>query len=237
MLKVFIGVDRRQTIAYTVLNYSITSKSSAPVTVSPLFYHQMPIRRRGLTDFSYSRYCVPYLCDYQGWALFIDADFLCLADISQLFSLADDRYAVQVVKHPEHRFEWPSLMLFNCAKCTALTPEFIEKHEPQQLNWGEVGSLPKEWNYLVGYDQHSDPAKMAHYTQGIPAFLEMKGTDYYLDWHSELGAAMESCSWLELMGASVHAQHVIKRLEAQMRLEVPTLDTQAKVNQGMKQAS
>ena len=216
MLRVFIGVDKRQPIAYTVLNYSLTAKSSKPIAVSPLFYHQMPIKRRGLTDFTYSRYCVPYLCNYEGWALFIDADFLCMADISELFALADEQYAVQVIKH-KMRVEWPSLMLFNCAKCRILTPEYIEKGEPQDMSWGSVGELPKEWNYLVGYDEYSEPAKMAHYTQGIPGFLEMRGTDYYLEWHSDLGACMESCSWLELMGTSIHAQPVIKRLEAQIK--------------------
>ncbi len=216
MLKVFIGVDRRQHIAYTVLSHSISVRASKPVAIIPLILEQLPLKKRGITDFTYSRYLVPYLCDYEGKAVFVDADFLCLTDINDLFELAEEHYAVQVVKN-KLKFEWPSLMLFNCKKCGKLTPEYIEQNEPQALNWGLVGSLEAEWNYLVGYDEPSNSVKMVHFTQGIPAFLEMKGTEYYDEWHAELGACVDTCSWLELMGQSVHAQAVVKRLEENMK--------------------
>lgn len=216
MLRVFVGVDHRQHIAYTVLHHSIVTRSSQPVAVIPLLLRQLPLKRRGLTDFTYSRYLVPYLCDYTGTAIFVDADFLCLTDICELFALADNRYSVQVVQS-KMRFEWPSLMLFNCDRCQALSLDYIENQEPQSLNWGTVGALPPEWNHLVGYDDpNGPPAKMVHYTQGIPAFLEMKGMPYYDDWQAELGACLDTCSWLELMGQSVHAQAVVKRLQNQM---------------------
>ena len=53
------------------------------------------------TDFSFSRFLVPYLCGYEGWSLFMDCDMLMLDDIAELWALRDERYAVQVVKH-EH---------------------------------------------------------------------------------------------------------------------------------------
>ena len=220
-LNVFIGVDSRQPIAYTVLQHSIVTRASQPVMVSPLLLKQLPIQRRGLTDFTFSRYLVPYLCDYQGWAIFLDADFLCLADVYELLALADPYSAVQVVQH-QMAFEWPSLMLFNCEACRTLTPEYIETAQPHQLQWGKVGSLPSEWNFLVGYDRLADktrPVKMVHYTQGIPAFLEMKGTDFYDDWHAELGQCLETTSWWELMGNSVHAKPVIERLQMKVNAQ------------------
>ena len=37
--------------------------------------------------------------NYKGWAVFCDCDFLWLEDISKLFSLKDDNFAVMCCKH------------------------------------------------------------------------------------------------------------------------------------------
>ena len=91
------------------------------------------------TEFSFSRFLVPWLQQYQGWAIFMDCDMLCRGDIAELWALRDERYALQCVQH-EHvpredvkflgalqtRYEkknWSSLMLFQCQRCQALTPE------------------------------------------------------------------------------------------------------------------
>ena len=74
MLRVFIGYDDRQPVAYNVLQFSIATRSSRPVTITPLIINQLPIKRTGLTPFTFSRFLVPWLCDYQGTALFLDID-------------------------------------------------------------------------------------------------------------------------------------------------------------------
>ena len=51
------------------------------------------------TEFSFTRFLVPYLVDYQGWAIFMDNDMVCLDDIAKLWALRDDRYAVMCVQH------------------------------------------------------------------------------------------------------------------------------------------
>lgn len=206
MRQIFVGVDVRQPVAFTVLQHSIIARSSVPVAVTPLLIDQLPIKRRGLTDFTFTRYLVPYLMGYKGTALFLDADMLVLSDIEELFQLADGS-AVQVVKHgPERRFEWPSLMLFNCEKCQALTPEYIEQNMPQTFKWGEVGALPREWNFLVGYDEANELPKILHYTMGIPAFKEVQKLGFVDEWHQELRASCSTVTWEELMGSSVHAK-------------------------------
>lgn len=225
MDKIFIGVDRRQWLAFTVLQYSIYSRASKPVQVIPLLISQLPIQRRGLTDFSFSRYLVPWLCQYEGRALFIDADFLCLDDINRLFDEFDENAAAQVVKS-KHRFEWASLILFNCSKCTDLTVDYVNdtSSTPQELEWGDIGKLPAAWNYLVGYDApHAQQPSMVHYTQGIPGFLEMQGTPFFEEWQRDLAAATHTCSWIELMGQSIHAKPVVERLEIQRKLRVAAL--------------
>lgn len=211
-LNVFIGVDRRQLLAATVLQASLYRHASVPLAITWLLLDQLPIPRRGLTEFTYTRYLVPWLMDYQGTALFLDADMLARADIAELFELADRRYAVQVVKC-SRRFEWPSLMLFNCAACKILTPEFIEQAEPQALGWGNVGELPREWNHCIGYDDPREDAKLLHYTAGIPVFEEVKHLGHAQVWQQELRAATHTVPWEILMGNSVHAESMKSREE------------------------
>jgi hypothetical protein len=209
--RVFIGFDPRQPLAFTVAAHSMLEASSVPVAITPLILRQLPITRRGLTEFTFSRYLVPYLCGYEGHALFIDADVLVRQDIAKL--PWEHEHDVAVVPH-DHvlvdgqrvsvRFERASVMLFNCAACKVLTPEFIEKDEPQNFAWARsVGDLPREWNHLVGYDPPG-PAAIAHFTQGIPCFDETRGDEYGESWLEALARATKTCSWAEIMGGSVH---------------------------------
>lgn len=215
MLRVFIGVDRRAPLAYTVLQSSIIRRASVPVQITPILLHQLPMKRTGLTEFTYARYIVPHLCKYEGWAMFLDADMICLGDIKEAFDIAQNNGdAVSVVKH-RMRFEWPAAMVFNNEKCKELTPEYIDNPEnsPAQMKWAEsVGELPAEFNHLVGYDEPNPNARIVHYTQGIPAWHETKDCEFADEWHAEKEAALMTCTWKELMGNSVHAEPVLKRL-------------------------
>ena len=181
------------------------------MAITPLFLSQLPITRRGLTDFTYSRYLVPYLCGYEGTALFLDADMIVRCDINEVFDFADHN-AVQIVKKTE-RFEWPALMLFNNPLCTELSPQFIEKYTPQNFDWGDVGELPGEYHHLVGYDAPDPDAKIVHFTMGIPEFKEVEGCEFFKEWQLEKHLALRSPSWFELMGKSVHAAKVMERFK------------------------
>lgn len=207
-MRVFIGVDPRQPIAYAVLQYSIIRRSSKPVQITPLVLNQLPITRVGLTQFTYSRFLVPWLCEYKGTALFLDADMLCLGDIAELFSLKDSS-PVQVVKNPQ-RFEWPSLMLFDCEKCWKLIPDYVQNYDGLfSLDWGSpVGDLPSEWNFCVGYDRPKDLPNLVHYTQGIPVWPETESCDFAEEWHKERRSMMSTCSFQDLMGRSVHIERM-----------------------------
>ncbi|RVW77607.1 Protein CDI [Vitis vinifera] len=105
--KIFVGYDPREDIAYEVCRYSILKRASIPVEVIPI--KQSELRKKGLywrergklesTEFSFSRFLTPYLANYDGWAMFVDCDFLYLADIKELRDLVDDNCAIMCVQH------------------------------------------------------------------------------------------------------------------------------------------
>ena len=139
MINIFIGYDGRETVASSVLTYSIHSRASAPVSIAPIMLSQLhSVFRRERhplqsTDFSFSRFLAPHLSDYAGWSLFMDCDMLMLDDVAKLWALRDEHYAVLVVKHehvpkeerkflnePQTKYEkknGSSVMLFNNARC------------------------------------------------------------------------------------------------------------------------
>ena len=93
-ITVFIGFDSREDLAVQVLAHSIQSRASRPVRIGQVRLSQLgpvfsrPRDPQQSTDFSFSRFLVPWLCDYRGWALFLDADMLCLGDIAELWICA-----------------------------------------------------------------------------------------------------------------------------------------------------
>lgn len=208
-MKIFIGYDPRQPVALQVLMHSIYTRASKPVEITPLVLSQLPIQRTGLTQFTYTRYLVPYLCKYRGQALFLDADMLVLDDIYKLEDICAPQMAPVCVVKNQRRFEWPSLMYFNNARCADLTPRYIEEESPQSLQWAtSIGEISAEWNHLVGYDEPNPEAKLIHFTQGIPCFEETKNSEFAEQWMNEMRQTITTVSWEEIMGKSVHAKYV-----------------------------
>lgn len=214
-MRVFIGVDKRQPIAYTVCRSSIERYARKRVQIEPIRLPWTPITRTGLTDFTFARYAVPLLSGFEGVSVFMDADIVVKGDINELEELADPRCPVSVVKG-KLRFEWPSVMVFQNHLCRALTPDYINDvtSNPQNLDWSDpIGELPAEWNFCVGYDEPGPLPKLLHYTQGIPCFPETKDCDFAEEWVEEHVYANATAPWAQIMGKSVHAEHVYKRLQ------------------------
>jgi len=219
MIRVFIGYDWREAAAANVLVHSITSRASRPVSCSFVMLSQLkdvftrPRDPLQSSDFSFSRFLTPHLSGYQGWSLFMDCDMIMLRDIAELWSLRDDRFTVMCVKH-DHRPEetrkflgetqtkyakknWSSVMLFNNARCKALSPEFVNTAsglELHQFKWLEsdelIGELPSAWNHLVGYNPPRDDAAIVHYTIGGPYFEEYRECEYAAEWFAERDAML-----------------------------------------------
>lgn len=205
-MRVFIGGDIRQPVAFNVLAHSILRRSSGPVSITKLDIRQLPITRRGLTEFTYTRYLVPYLCGYDGVALFLDADMMCLCDIYELH-LREEQFegaAVALVTEIP-AFERPSMMVFNNRLCRQLTPDFIQNEKPNGLRWSEkILSLPKAYNHVVPYSGENAKAKIVHFTQGIPVFNETRNCEYADAWREEHTDMNSTVPWKDIMGGSVH---------------------------------
>jgi hypothetical protein len=204
-LKIFIGYDSRQPVAFAVAAHSAASALSMPSSITRLQIGQLPIMRRGLTEFTYSRFLVPYLSNFDGYSLFLDADVLVRADLHMIRADVDPTAAVSVVMHAQ-AFERPSVMLFNNKRCRELTPSFVDGDAPLfDLAWAsKVGALPPAWNHLVGYDPPNSGAKIVHFTKGIPIWAETAGSEFAAEWRREADAMTSSVSFAELMGPSVH---------------------------------
>ncbi len=214
MLRIFIGYDDRQAVSYHVLCASIIKHASRPVQISPLILPTLPIKRRGLTPFTFSRFMCPWLCSYRGKSVFLDADMMLRADITELFSYKGD-FDVAVVQNAK-RFEWSSVMLFDNERCQILTPQYIdnETNNPMKMNWARtIGALPAEWNHLVGYDPPNPDAKLVHFTQGVPAWPETMNCEHAGEWRSTMLEMIQARPWAEIMGNSVHAKPVLERLK------------------------
>lgn len=221
MIRIFIGFDERETVAWHVLTHSILARSSQPVAFTPLALNNLqgiftrPREALQSTDFSFSRFLTPYLSDYEGWSLFMDCDMLVRRDIAELWALRDERYAVMCVKHdhrpketvkfldqpqtPYGKKNWSSVMLFNNARCRALTPDYVNTAtglELHQFKWlgddGLIGSLPATWNHLVGYSEPMPDAANVHYTLGGPYFEEYLGCEHARSWLDERAAMLRA---------------------------------------------
>lgn len=203
-------------MALHVLSHSIHARASEPVAITPvslgtlgdlMWRERNPLQS---TDFSFSRFIVPQLCGYEGWAIFMDCDMLVLDDIAKLWALRDDDYAVMCVKHnhvpkEERKFlgavqtkyekkNWSSVMLMNCAKCSALTPDYVNTASGLDLhrfNWLEsddlIGEIPHRWNHLVDYDEEIPVSEISnlHYTIGGPYFPAHDTCGYAAEWFRE----------------------------------------------------
>ena len=212
--RVFIGYDPNEAVAYHVLEHSLRKHSTIPLAITPLSRNNLApafTRERSdneSTEFSFSRFLVPYLCGYKGWALFMDCDMLARADIAEIAALCNPvsawYKAVYVVKHDyESRVtekflgaknemypkkNWSSLMLFNNVRCRKLTPEVVNEAPGSFLHrfmWtpdDQVGDLPREWNHLVD-EYHPNPnAKNFHFTLGGPYFPKYDGCEGSDEW-------------------------------------------------------
>ncbi len=225
-IPIFIGYDPRERAATNVLIDSLYQHSSHPIAIHPLVTPQL--ENQGLyrrtrdpkqsTAFSFTRFLVPYLMNFKGWAIFMDCDMLCRNDITELWEQRNDNFAVMCVHHqhkpnesvkfqgepqtPYPKKNWSSLMLMNCSRCSALTVDFVNSAsglELHRFHWlsgdHEIGELKDSWNHLIDVQnpQVSNDAEMLHWTLGGPWFRDQRtmGGALAAEWFSARDEAMK----------------------------------------------
>jgi len=151
LLRVFIGYDPVETVAWHTFAHSILRQSSIPVALVPVNIRNLggiftrPRDAKQSNEFSFTRFLVPHLSGYTGLSVFFDCDMLLRCDIAELLEVPKQQpgKAVYVVKHDyqprddikylntvQYRYprkNWSSVILFNCAHPSnrVLTPDFV----------------------------------------------------------------------------------------------------------------
>ena len=200
LLNIFVGFDQKEAVAYHTFVQSLIENSTIPLSITPLaennLDHYAEKHTDGTNRFTYSRFLVPYLMNFKGWAIFADGDMICLSDIKKLKQYFNPDIAVNVVKHNYKtkyktkyfgqknedypRKNWSSVIVWNCQhpKNKILTPDFISEKEGSFLHrfsWledVEIGELPKTWNWLALEYKEKKNLDLIHYTLGTPCFKE-----------------------------------------------------------------
>jgi lipopolysaccharide biosynthesis glycosyltransferase len=218
LLRVFIGYDPVESVAWHTMAHSIFSRSSQPVALIPVnlenlkSIYQRERDPKQSNEFSYTRFLVPYLSNFEGYAVFFDCDMMLRTDILELFDIAfkHPEKAVHVVQHDYQprddikylnnvqykypRKNWSSVVLWNCAHPAnkVVTPAMVNTASAMDLHrftWlkdEEIGSLNVRWNWLVGeYDEPPTDVKNVHWTIGGPYFEEYKDADFAEEWFNE----------------------------------------------------
>ena len=226
VIKIFIGFDKVESVAWHTMAHSILRQSSRPVAIIPVNLANL----KGLytrardpkqsNEFSFSRFLVPHLCNYEGYGIFFDCDMMLRTDIAEIFQAVeqDPDKAVYVVKHDYEprdevkflnqvqykypRKNWSSVVVWNCAHPAnkTVTPEFVNTATPMELHrflWipdDQIGDLDIRWNWLVGdYMNPPSDVKNVHWTVGGPYFIEYQDADFSEEWFKET-ARMGFCA-------------------------------------------
>lgn len=213
VLNIYIGYDEVEIVAYHTLSQSIIKHASGPVRISPICskhfskFFNRPRDEKQSNDFSFTRFLVPYLNNYDGYAIFMDCDMMLKTDIFEVLNEIDPHSAISVVQHdytPSDKVKylnkvqyayprknWSSFVVWNCSheKNRKLTPTFVESASGLELHrftWlldTEIGDLDVGWNWLVGdYINPPEDVKNVHWTIGGPYFQEYSDADYSDEW-------------------------------------------------------
>ncbi len=211
---IYIGYDSPHPEGYIACKNSITYHSGEikikPLILSDLSY-LIPDKTDGSTEFTYTRFLVPYLNNFTGVAIFCDSDFIFLDSIQNLLECIDVSLPVNVVQHKDYtpksgikmnnkqqshypRKNWSSLIVWNCDHILNrqyLTPENINNTSPSSLHrfkWIDdslIGNIDRSWNWLVGYYNETsiDQPRALHYTDGGPWLDRYKHCEYSDIWY------------------------------------------------------
>ena len=226
---IFIGYYPMEDAPAKMLCHSIRARTDLDVPIIPIIRDELlafghfnrALDPKGSTQFSLTRFLVPYLMNFNGTGIFFDCDMLITRNIQEMFDLLEPRYAVQVPKHdylpktttkmdgrPQSTYprkQWSAVVIYNCEHPSnrVLINKFVETQPPaflhrfQWLDDEEIGDLPLEYNFLVEEQELPDELPFnIHHTLGSPIFRERQNVDFAEYWKAEFRATF-GCEFSE----------------------------------------
>ena len=176
MIRIFVGSDERMGKAELALEHSIRVRTQAEVEFTwmrsgdPGWDDWNIGRERGhpyssngwATDFTCFRFAVPNLCDFEGHAIYLDADMIVLGDIEELWDMRRPGRVVTTKR--------PDVMVWDCAAVAGRwpAPEIMKAsgamYTQYMLMIGDDrldSSIPSIWNSV---DRYTADARLVHYS-------------------------------------------------------------------------
>jgi hypothetical protein len=185
VIRIVIGTQPNQYVPQRVLEYSIRKQTSEEVEILPT---RQTVQRRGGTRFGFVRFCIPAMFDFQGRAIYMDADQLVLSDVRDLDESLDADHAVALVQQPEGLFAGQpveprnetSVMVLDCEKLKPWDPDHLFENvvpnhatlRPGQVHYKDfmrlawldpavLQPLDPRWNH---YNIVRDDTKLVHFS-------------------------------------------------------------------------
>lgn len=220
MIRVFIGTEPMQWLPTEVLKRSIEKRTKAKVEFSNL--EGIPLHFKTVkmyTGFSFYRFSIPERCLFEGRAIYLDADMVCLGDIEELYRFEMVKPALAKTHDNEVSF-FTSTMLLDCARLkswkihdwVALINAGLTSYQgcmagsAQGINHNDFGPLDPTWNDFDHYDKKT---KIIHYTNVPTQPWKKGGHPYRGAFLSELSACLEEGSITkELVQEEIEKKHI-----------------------------
>jgi len=218
---IYIGYDPKEESYVHVLKKSIEDNTNMTYNIVPLV--QKELRRSGLyyrtgemtdygrvdcfdgkpfsTEFSFTRFLVPFLNQFSGLALFMDCDMFVRSDISEIFDTYGQQknFPISCIHHDHapiaeqkmdgqiqtiyRRKNWSSFVLWNCdhpalkhfTVADVNTKSGSWLHAFEFIDYDPIGEIHPEWNWLDSHSPAEIEAKCVHFTTGGPVYPDWKG--------------------------------------------------------------
>ena len=220
-VKIFIGSGEQSLLERKVLIYSLRRHTQRNLEISvfngthntverdgqepvpaPL---SLRLKYRNQTEFSLYRYLIPELCSFQGGAIYLDSDMICLADVGSLFDLDFDECDFLAKREYADRDGdqmWGlSVMLINCKRTRFPLEQVFDEIDQGLFTYTEFSQMGKRFltqhNYEIGeldpswnvFDRADEDTKLIHYTNLFTQPWKYSGHPYGKLWFSYLEEA------------------------------------------------
>ena len=178
-MRVYVGATEAQRLPCKVLEHSIRRHASMTVKVVPLFQAPMTIpqpgdeKNRPRTPFSFQRFLIPALNNYQGRAIYLDSDMLVFEDIRRIWSLPLDKVELLTTPGTDSQSATLSVLVLNCAALDWDIEKIVASLNSGSLTYEQLmferpatrirASIGAQWNSIEHFEKGR--TALLHYTR------------------------------------------------------------------------